>query len=317
MSKSILLLLQQVFIVQKKTQMNKSTIIRFSVLFAVILVAVTLLFVSERNKNKTKEAQLNEIIAEMEFSRQQSLSEFENLALEYENYHFKPGNDSLLFLIEQEKEKVKLLLEELRTVKATNARRIQELRNELGSVRSVLQVYVARVDSLNNVNKRLIRENRKVQQQYEEVVQTARDLEEKAALLDKKVTLASILEANNIRLNTLNDKGRETKIRRRIASFEICFSILRNQTTPTGIKTSYLRISNTKGELMRNNQSGVFPFENKEIEYSCKKEIEYTGNTLSTCVYFNIGDDELLAGNYKIDVFVDGNLIGSDVFYIK
>ena len=118
--------------------MNKSTIIRFSALFIAIFVVVTFLFVYER-KNNEKEAELNQIIAELEISKQESLDEFENLALEYENYHFKPGNDSLLFLIENEKQKVKQLLEELRTVKATNARRIRELRNELGSVRSVLQ----------------------------------------------------------------------------------------------------------------------------------------------------------------------------------
>ncbi len=297
--------------------MNKNTIIRFSALFTAIFIVVTLLFVFERKKNNDKEAQLNQIIAELEISKQESLDEFENLALEYENYHFKPGNDSLLLLIENEKLKVKQLLEELRTVKATNARRIQELRNELGSVRSVLQVYVNRVDSLNNVNKKLVRENKKVQQQYEEVVQTAKELEERASQLDKKITLAAILEASNIRLNTLNDKGRETKIRRRIAAFEICFSISKNQTTATGLKSAYLRISNPQGNVMTNKQSSVFAFEDKEIDYSCKKEIEYTGNNLSTCVYYNIADEELLAGMYKVDVFIDGNLIGSDSFYIK
>jgi chromosome segregation ATPase len=297
--------------------MNKNTIIRFSALFTAIFIVVTFLFVFERKKNNDKEAQLNQIIAELEISKQESLDEFENLALEYENYHFKPGNDSLLLLIENEKLKVKQLLEELRTVKATNARRIRELRNELGSVRSVLQVYVNRVDSLNNVNKKLVRENKKVQQQYEEVVQTAKELEERASQLDKKITLAAILEASNIRLNTLNDKGRETKIRRRIAAFEICFYISKNQTTATGLKSAYLRISNPQGNVMKNNQSSVFAFEDKEIDYSCKKEIEYTGNNLSTCVYYNIADEELLAGMYKVDVFIDGNLIGSDSFYIK
>lgn len=297
--------------------MNKSTIIRFSALFIAIFVVVTFLFVYERKKNNEKEAELNQIIAELEISKQESLDEFENLALEYENYHFKPGNDSLLFLIENEKQKVNQLLEELRTVKATNARRIRELRNELGSVRSVLQVYVNRVDSLSNVNKKLVRENKKVQQQYEEIVQTAKELEERASQLDKKITLAAILEASNIRLNTLNDKGRETKKRSRIAAFEICFSLSKNQTTSTGLKSAYLRISNPQGNVMKNNQSNVFAFEDKEIDFSCKKEIEYTGNNLSTCVYYNIADEELVAGLYEVSVFIDGNLIGSESFYIK
>jgi hypothetical protein len=68
---------------------------------------------------------------------------------------------------------------------------------------------------------------------------------------------------------------------------------------------------------MKNNQSSVFAFEDKEIDFSCKKEIEYTGNNLSTCVYYNIADEELVAGLYEVSVFIDGNLIGSESFYIK
>ena len=36
--------------------------------------------------------------AEMEFNKQQSLEEFEDLAVEYESFHVKPGNDSLLVM---------------------------------------------------------------------------------------------------------------------------------------------------------------------------------------------------------------------------
>ena len=61
--------------------MNKSTIIRFSALFIAIFVVVTFLFVYERKKNNEKEAELNQIIAELEISKQESLDEFENLEL--------------------------------------------------------------------------------------------------------------------------------------------------------------------------------------------------------------------------------------------
>ncbi|MBP6231016.1 MAG: hypothetical protein KA397_05110 [Paludibacteraceae bacterium] len=297
--------------------MNKNTIVRFSVLFAIIFVVVTALFVFERGKNNEKEAQLNQIIAELEINKQESLDEFENLALEYETYHFKPGNDSLLLLIENEKQKVNQLLEELRTVKATNARRIRQLRNELGSVRTVLQVYVTRVDSLNTVNKKLLRENKKVQKQYEDIVQTAKELEAKTVLLDKKITLASILEASNIRINTLNSKGRETSRTSRMEAFEICFAISKNQTTPAGLKMVYLRITTPKKNVLVNSKSGVFPFEDKEIDFSCKKEVEYTGNNLPVCVYYNLGEEEPQEGTYTVDIFMDGNLIGSNSFYIN
>ena len=296
--------------------MKKSYAIGLAIIFAVILCGVTVLLISEKKKSKEQEKELNQMTAEMEFNKQQSLEEFEDLAVEYESFHVKPGNDSLLVMIENQKEKIKKLIEELRTVKATNAHRIRQLKGELVSIRAVLKVYITKVDSLNNINHSLKRENKSVQKKYEEVVQTAKQLEERATELDKKITLASILEATNIRVGYLNDKGKKTKSLKRISLFEICFQISKNQTATTGMKTAFVRISDPEGNLLKSPNNNLFPFEDKEIEFSCKKEIEYTGANLPVCVYYDV-KEKLEKGTYTINIFVDGNLIGSDTFYLN
>ena len=124
-----------------------------------------------------KEAEIKEIEQEMEFEKQASIEEFEQLSQQYEEFYIETNNDSLLKLIDEEKQKVKDLLQELKTVKATNARRIRELQKELGTVRGVLKQYVAQVDSLNTLNKQLTQENVKVRKQYESSTQTVKEIE--------------------------------------------------------------------------------------------------------------------------------------------
>ena len=84
---------------------------------------------------------------------------------------------------------MQLLLEELRTVKATNARRIAELKEELSTVRKVLVTYVRQVDSLTAVNSKLEAENRKVQQRYEKATEEVKTLSEERERLVEKVTI--------------------------------------------------------------------------------------------------------------------------------
>ena len=208
-----------------------------------------------------KEAEIKEIEQEMEFEKQASIEEFEQLSQQYEEFYIETNNDSLLKLIDEEKQKVKDLLQELKTVKATNARRIRELQKELGTVRGVLKQYVAQVDSLNTVNKKLTQENVKVKKQYENATLTVKQMEEKNAELDKIIGMASILEARDITVKTLNDKGKETKRLKRISKLEICFVILRNITAERGEKSVYIRINDPNGGVMTVSDKDVFTFE--------------------------------------------------------
>ena len=226
------------------------------------------------------------------------------------------NNDSLLKLIDEEKQKVKDLLQELKTVKATNARRIRELQKELSTVRGVLKQYVAQVDSLNTANKKLTQENVKVRRQYETATQTVKEMEEKNAELGKIIDMASILEAHGIQIKTLNNKGKETKRLKRITKFEVCFTLLRNITAERGEKEIYLRINNPQGEVMTLSPNHVFTFEENEIAYSAKKKIAYTGENMDICIYYDI-NTTLEKGTYHIGIFADGNLIGTTAFALN
>lgn len=294
--------------------MNKITKIILSVSILLILGLATLIYFQYSKITQT-ENELIELTQVMEFEKQQSIEEYEKLALEYEEFQIETSNDSLLKLFDEEKQKVQQLLQELKTVKATNARRIKELQKELGTVRSVLKSYIYKVDSLNTVNDNLKKENSKVLKQILEAQEITRQLEEKTNELDAKINLASILEASDIQIKTLNKKGKTTKSLKRITNIEICFQVLRNITTERGYKTIYIRIADANGEVLATD-TNTFEFERKQLIYSAKKEIEYNGENTPVCMYYKV-IEPLETGSYSIAIFAEGNLIGTTGIVLK
>lgn len=291
-----------------KSKGNKKLVILIVVLAAALLAALAIVLFQTRKLEQTSE-QLDEVSAIMEYEKQQSISEYEQLAKEYDEFYLTVGNDSLLKLIEEEKEKVNSLLQELRTVKATNAKRISELKQELTVVRSVLKSYVQRYDSLNEVNASLKNENRKILSQYEEQNKVLEEKTVQIAELDKKISMASILEAGDISVNTLNSRGKKTNYLKRVETVEICFKILRNITAERGIKTIYLRFCDSSENLVAK-EEGFFVFEDMELQYSAKKDIEFGGESVPVCIYVPL-TERLKKDVYSIAIFAEGNLIGS------
>ncbi len=264
-------------------------------------------------KSETTESEMAEMVEQMTYEKEQLEAEYQDLSLELEGFSFQVDNDSLQKMLNQEQTRVQLLLEELRMVKVTNARRIGELKKELASVRKVLVYYVAQVDSLNTINTKLTKENQEVTQKYVAVSQVAEQLEADKKLLSEKVSIAAQLEARDIMVTTLNQRERKTTRLSKIVLIQFDFTIAKNNTAETGLKTIYLRISTPDDVVLQKNVSDVFAYENSEIAYSSKRSVEYAGEELPITMYWTVGE-VLQAGTYRADIFADGNLIGTQNF---
>ena len=123
----------------------------------VLLVAVIVGLVAW---NMTQRNELNEILEQMTIEKEELQEEYEDLAIQFDGYQqMDIRNDSLQDLLSREQQRVQDLLEELRHTKASNARKIAELKKELATVRTVMKDYVRQIDSLNATNARLTAEN--------------------------------------------------------------------------------------------------------------------------------------------------------------
>lgn len=287
---------------------NKSLIIIGSVL-VLLLVGVTVLLVMEKTTNK-------ELVQEFELEKEDLENEYTRFAQQYDELKLTISNDSLSVLLEQEQLKTQRLLEELRTVKSSNASEIRRLKKELASLRKVMISYINQIDSLNQLTARQQEVIKDVTRKYNAASKQISSLSEEKKTLNEKVALAAQLDVTNIRIESQNKRGRETDRVKNVVKFKIDFSIVKNITAETGEKTLYLRITKPDNSVLTKSDANTFRYENRNLAYSIKKYIEYTGEEQAVTVYWNV-EEYLYAGNYRVDIFADGTLIGSQSFSLR
>lgn len=292
---------------------KRNIIIIILVVLILALVGIGFYFY---NDSRQKEVELTEVVEMMTQEKARVEDEFVDLTYQFDGYTSTIRNDSLLKLLDSEKMRVQDLLDELRTTKATNARKIQQLKDELASVRKIMMHLVAQIDELNTENKLLKSENSQIRMKYEESSQQVDVLSKEKDNLNDVVTRASKLEVNEFNVTTLNDRNRKTSIFSRIATLQFDFTIAKNITAEPGKKVLYVRITRPDGELLTKNSANVFPFENRKIAYSAKKDYEYGSEAIHDVIYWQV-EEILNVGTYRVDFFTDGDLIGSYTFVLK
>lgn len=202
------------------------------------------------------------------------------LAGEMDGYTMYVHNDSLLREFDLQKQKIKDLQAELKSTKAMDAKRIAELKAEIATLRTILAHYVQQIDSLNSLNKRLTNENLEVKQRYQNVSETAEMLAKEKESLSEVVTRAAVLELYNFSFNPMDERNRKTERSSKMTNLKFNFTIGKNITAEPG-QTVYLRLSRPDGEVMQKGNS-VFAYENKNIEYSLKKNLITRAKLIAT-----------------------------------
>ena len=287
--------------------MNKKILIPLIVVILALLGGLAYLFM-----NLQEQKQVNEDMKELaRLDKQEMENEYERFALQYSEMKTKINNDSIIEQLTQEQMRTQQLLEELKKTKAEDAREITRLKKELATVRAVLRDYVMQIDSLNRQNERLKAENTQVKEQLAERNTQIAGLSNEKASLSEKVAIAAQLDATNIQLLALKKNNKEIKKIKDCVSMQTSFTITRNVTASNGTRTVYVRIQNPGGNTL--NGGGTFTYENRNLQYTMKKNIEYTGEETSLTLFWQV-TQALEAGDYRVSIFVDGNMIGSKTF---
>ena len=292
--------------------MNKKTLIIIIAIAAILAGAITFLCIRLSQASKANE----EMLQLFEIEKEEMEDEYSTFATQYDEMQILISNDSLVAQLEREKLRTQQLLEELRATKASNAAEITRLKKELKTVRTVMRSYVMQIDSLNQVNEKLAKENKRVRTQYAEVTKKVETLQEEAKSLSDKVTLAAQLDATNIRIEPRNKRGKATTSVRSAIKFVIDFTIVKNITADTGERAIYVRITKPDGTVLTKDASRTFKYESTNLEYSIKKLIEYTGEEQSVTVYWDI-EEFLNPGEYTVYLFADGVMIGERGFVME
>ena len=248
-----------------------------------------------------------------ELDKKEMENEYQDFANQYSEMMTKINNDSIIAQLTKEQLRTQQLLKELKETKSADAREITRLKKELANVRAVLRQYVIQIDSLNRLNQHLTAENTKVKADLAASNRVNEVLSADKASLSEKVAIAAQLDASNINLTPINKRGKAEKKVSKAKQLKVDFTIARNVTAQSGIKAIYVRITTPTGTTLT---AGSFPYENKNLQYSIKKQIEYNGENTPVTVYWNI-HEVMSAGTYRLALFCDGQMIGQKAFNLK
>ena len=238
-------------------------------------------------------------------------NEYQQFANQYSEMKTQITNDSIVAQLTAEQEKTERLLKELKDTKSNDAREIARLKKELATVRAVLRNYVIEIDSLNRLNQNLTAENTRIRGQYNEATRQIEGLNTERASLSEKVAIAAQLDATGISMQLKNKRGKSTDKTAKCKTVQVNFTIAKNVTAKNGQKTFYVRITTPTGTALGG--GGSFSYQNRSLEASMKKTVEYDGQETSISTFWNVSQS-LMEGTYQVSIFADGNMIGSRTF---
>ena len=268
------------------------------------------------SRSKTAEGQVIEEHAQVD-----SLNSFK-LALEndfeamtFELDQFKGKNIQLDSLLEKansdiakQKQKIDKLVKENKD--------IDLLKRQFAEMKAIRDGYRQQIDQLIKENKELRFANINLSQEVDDLNKTKKDL-------SQKVELASVLKAESIDVKVLREKGKGklevTEKAKRVSRISTTFVVAENKVAAKGEREVVLRILKPDGYALTdpNNASGSFTKEDgRSSEFTLRKKIQYNNNREE--VVFDWDQlEELKAGLYISEIYLDGKLMGNYKFNLK
>lgn len=283
---------------------NKHLVIAAAAAAVAIIVLAVLLV-----RSNSQMSEMTQVFTE---EKQQLVSDYQDLSVAYGEVH--SDNDSLDNLVSQQRARVEQLTEELKTLKASNARRIKELQGELATLRDVMRSFIVQIDSLNATNNVLRQENSEMKGRLASASRENASLQQRNETLSQKVTVAARLEAKSIDVRALNFKDRETNKLAKIAKIKVAFTIAKNVSAEVGERDIFLRLTRPDGQLLFHSKNDTFRFEDSDVNFSARRSVEYGGEDTPTYVIYSVDMGELTAGSYEVELFAGGEVIGRSTF---
>jgi hypothetical protein len=223
-----------------------------------------------------------------------------------------------------QKEKILGLMQDLENSKKNgrlNARKIAQMTRENNTLRTIMRGYVVQIDSLNTLNVKLTSDLDQTTTKLNST-ETERDAYKSEAEVSKeKVKIGQKLQAYGmstvgLRMK-LNNTTEETNKAKQCVQIRSSFTVSENSLANAGTKTVYMQIIDPDGKTLQSRSSNSVQTDAGSIAYSDKKDIDYQNQQIDMSIFFDLQSKEALKGNYKVKIYCDGTLIGTDSFSLK
>lgn len=200
--------------------------------------------------------------------------------------------------------------------------RISKVERENEELRDIMRGYVYEIDSLNTLNLSLRNDLDETTTALQETtidrdnLQVERDeLTEKVKAGQKLTVIKSSFSSKGMK-QTITNNFKETNRAKNVVRIESEFTIGKNAITESGEKTVYMQVIGPDNKTLQNTLSGIVETEKGNVPYSNKRTIDYQNNSVDMLMNYSVRS-KLNKGTYKINIYCQGQLIGSDSFTLK
>ena len=278
-------------------------------LVVVLIVAVYMLIDTRKNLNSVSD----ELAVKTEFFRVEKDSLEKEIRIIYTQYD-SLETDNLE--IQQEMLLQKEKIERLLSIQADDAYKIKMYKREMETLRSVLRSYIVQIDSLNMKNQELMAENIQLKNVERKLSTEKTKLEEDKAQLEEVKDMALTLQASDMGLFLLNKRENEIGRIRAAEKIRVDFILRANQVAIPGEKTIYLRITRPDGISLASESLEMFDLNGESLPATASRIVIYENTDLPVSIYWAI-NGELIPGEYTVELYSEGKLIGEAAYLLK
>ena len=283
-------------------KLTPSSMMAISVILAVLLVFLIVMYFSQKSKMIEMETILTE-------EKDSLTNELKSMVYAYDT--LKTNNDTLKAGLEKERERIVQLL----AINASNAQIIRKYKSEISTMREIMKSYIVQIDSLNSRNKILVAENTEIKQQMKQVRNVNTELSKVKEELTDKVEIASVIQAKDVIASPLNKKRKETTRISLLDKVRVCFTLRENPIAKAGEKEVFMRLIRPDSLIITTSPDNLFEYKRSKIIYSANRTVDYMNQDIEMCIFMdNTGD--FIAGTYSVELYLEDNIIGKTTFML-
>ena len=285
--------------------MTSKTALTIIKLTSVVFVSITMVFAVKYYDSQSKNKKLKEII---QIDKKTYTNDLKEIFNRYDSELLKNKKLIQSDILKQRNETI-ISKSVLKVVKTPNNKPELFANN----------TFIKKIDSLKITLKKQTDENKSLTNQVNVLINKNKDLQKQNSNNENILTVSKNLTAINVYANGIKIVSNniiETKRFSNTEQIKVCFTLLENKAALKGNKDLYIQIVNPNNKIV--NKNGEFvETEDKLLHFSAKTNVFYDNDQLDVCVFVDPNKNDMLRGDYEINIFSGINLIGNTVFSLK
>ncbi len=308
--------------IQPKPRKSSS---QYIVIFLILslIVTVLVLFYLMQNNLSTQKSQYEKLLSEQKTGYEKDLKKLQDDLQEQIEKARQLGDDkkSIVDSLENTIKRVQGDREALRKTTQLSQDQVKKYKDKIEAYEMLLQAKDKEIDKLRATAETLYKENSNLKDIKNQLITENIEEKTKREQLQTKVDEAAIIKGENVQVNAVDKRGKETSGGQyrasRIEKLNISFSIADNKIAKIGNKDIYLRVIEPTGAVLVNpNTGGELKLPNQTLNYSARQQILFD-NSRQRVNFVFARTGEYQSGRHNVEFYCDGQRIGGGSFDIR